>query len=116
MGSSLGNIADNRFLVPWGHNEEAVEFDASVPVPAGTASKLLVAVSDPLDGVESLTIVVRRNGVNTALGCTISAPQSSCSNVVDSETFADGELLSIRYDESAGVGESVKFTLLYNVQ
>jgi hypothetical protein len=116
MGSSLGNIGDNQYLVPWGHNEETTESETSVPVPAGTARKLIVAVSDPLDGAESLTVVVRRNSVNTAIGCTISAPQTSCSDLVDSQAFVDGDLLSIRYDESGGVGEDVKFTLVYRVQ
>jgi hypothetical protein len=116
MGSSLGNIADNRFLVAWGHNDEATESDTSVPVPAGTAMKLILAMSDPLDGVESVTVVVRRNGVNTAIGCTITAPQTSCSDLVDSQAFVDGDLLSIRYDESGGVGEAVKFTLIYRIQ
>jgi hypothetical protein len=115
MGSSLGNIADNQFLVPWGHNEMAVEADASVPAPAGTAHKLLVATSDALEAGESVTIVVRRNGANTAITCTINAGQTACSDLVHSQAFVDGDQLTLRYDETGSLNESVKFTLLYSV-
>jgi hypothetical protein len=106
-------VVDNRFIVPWDITEYAAESSAQVPVSSGTASKLVVAVSDPLEAGESVTIVIRRNAANTAITCTIPAGSSSCSDLVNSQAFNDGDLLSIRYDEVNGPSEIVSYTLLY---
>ncbi len=113
IGCNNGNVADNMFLIPWDITENATESNADVPVSSGTASKLVVAVSDPLEAGESITIVIRRNGANTALTCTINALASTCSDLVNSEVFNDGDLLSIRYDEVGGPTEVVKYSFLY---
>jgi hypothetical protein len=101
------------YLIPWDITETGSESAANIPVSSGTASKLVVALSDPLEGGESVTIVLRRNGADTALTCTIGSGQSSCSDLVNSEAFNDGDLLSVRYDETGGPSEGVKYTFLY---
>jgi hypothetical protein len=113
IGCNNGNVPDNQFLIPWDITESGTESNAVIPVSSGTASKLVVAVSDPLDAGESLTILIRRNATDTALTCTINAGGSSCSDLVNSVAFSDGDLLSIRYDEIGAVNEMVSYTFLY---
>jgi hypothetical protein len=100
--------------VTWDDNaQSATEGDANLPVSSGTASKLIVATSANLGGGASITLTVRRNGADTTLGCTIIAGQNSCTDLVDSVTFTDGQFLSIRYNETGGPNVRVKYSILY---
>lgn|GEM_PF-4782773 len=56
---------------------------------------------------------MRKNGASTALTCTIAALGSSCTDLVNSVTFADGDLMSILYSESGNPNVRVKYSILY---
>jgi hypothetical protein len=59
------------------------------------------------------SLTLRKNGADTALTCTISAGQSSCTNLVSSVTFANGDLLSLRYDETGNPNVRIKYSIVY---
>jgi hypothetical protein len=106
-------MGNGNFLMPWDITQSGTEANQNVPVSSGTASKLVMAVSANLGATETATLTIRRNGVNTALTCTIPSGSSTCSNLVSSEAFANGDLLSILYNEVNGPNVRVKYSILY---
>ena len=62
----------------------------------------------------SATVTLRKNGVNTALTCTISGTATSCSDTTNSVTYADGDVLAVIYNEAGGPANSrIKFNIRY---
>jgi hypothetical protein len=112
IGGNHANQASGLFLMPWDVTQSATEGNVNVPVSSGTASKLVLTVSANLSGATA-TLTLRKNGANTALTCTIPSGQSTCTNLVDSIPFADGDLLSLRYDETGAPNVRIKYSILY---
>jgi hypothetical protein len=106
-------VANNNFFIPWDITESATESAASVPVSSGTASKLFVRMDSALEAGETATVTVRKNGVNTALTCTVASLALVCSNTGATVTFADGDVLSVLYTEGGNPSELVSWTILY---
>ena len=106
------NPANGEFLAPF-DTSPGIEVNAALPVPAGTASKLLVHLPAVLGAGESVTLTVRKNSVDTGITCTVVATTSSCADTVHSAGFADGDLLTVRYNESSNINPRVKFSILY---
>jgi hypothetical protein len=106
-------MGNGNFLMPWDITQSGTESSQDIPVSSGTASKLVMRVGGVLGAGTTATLTVRRNGVNTALTCTIPSGSDTCSNLVNSEAFADGDLLSILYNETGGPNTRVKYTILY---
>ena len=97
--------------MPW-DTQSGTEGNVNVPVSSGTASKLVLTVSSALSGATA-TLTVRRNDVDTSLTCTISDGQSSCMDLVNTVTFADGDLLSLSYAETGNPNVRIKYSILY---
>jgi hypothetical protein len=72
-----------------------------------------VRFTPPLGGGESVTLTVRKNGVDTALTCTVSAGETGCFDATHQVAFADQDLLSIRYNEVGNPNARPRFTILY---
>jgi hypothetical protein len=51
---------------------------------------------------KSWTLVVRKNGANTTVGCTISAAATQCSDTVNSVSYVAGDLISFRVTPAGG--------------
>jgi hypothetical protein len=113
IGGNYDNPANNAFLMPWDIVNNGTEDFASVPMSSGTASKLVVSLSTAESSTQTATIVVRKNGVDTALTCTVPNSQSTCMDLVNQIPFADGDLLSFRYNEVGTQSKHVRFTILY---
>jgi hypothetical protein len=114
----MGNA---QFLMPWDITQSGTESSQDIPVAAGNARKLLFQVGTPLVAGQTATLTIRKNGVSTALGCTITGAAggvSSCTDTTDVIPFADGDMLSILYEETPTSGATqpntrVKYMLLY---
>jgi hypothetical protein len=96
--SSLGGDAARYFGLfndDDSNTEAAVQ--AAMPV-AGTLSRVDFRVTTAPGTGNSFVFVVRVNGTdpNPDLGCTISGTATSCSDTVNSEAFALGDLFSIQ--------------------
>jgi hypothetical protein len=89
------------------------EDSTNLPVSSGTARKLIVRFSPPLGGGECVTLTGRKNGVDTALTCTVSAGETGCFDATHQVAFADQDLLSIRYNEVGNPNARPRFTILY---
>lgn len=74
----------------------------------GTASNLYVAVANV--GNVVITIAVRKNGVDTSLACTTTAPAGTCSNTTDSVQFSPGDRISLKGLATASSGNQLRWT------
>jgi hypothetical protein len=113
MGGNHSNQGSGVFLMPWDITQSGTEGNVNVPVSSGTASKLILVVSPALGVGQTATLTLRQNGADTALTCTIAASASSCTDLVDSVAFADGDLLSLRYNETGNPNARIKYSILY---
>ncbi|MEA2602650.1 MAG: hypothetical protein QOF89_3642 [Acidobacteriota bacterium] len=114
IGGNYANTATNNFLVPWGSTTSTTEANANVPLPSGTASKLVVSLTVAPGAGQSATVTIRKNGVNTALTCTASGTATTCADLVNSVTFSNGDLLSILYTETGAAASRIRFAFEYN--
>ncbi|HEY6552636.1 MAG TPA: hypothetical protein VI669_04735 [Vicinamibacteria bacterium] len=102
--------------MPWDITQSATESNTDVPMAAGTARKLLFRVGTALTAGQTATMMIRKNGANTTLTCTITGAAggvSTCTNTVDTVTFVDGDSFSIRYTETGSPDARVKYSFLY---
>ena len=114
IGGNYQNIGNNTFLMPWDATTSTTENNVNVPLPSGTASKLVVSLTSAPGAGRSATITIRKNGGNTTLTCTVSDAATTCTNAVDSVAFSDGDLLSILYTEAGAAASRVRFGFEYN--
>lgn len=114
IGGNYPNTATNNFLVPWGATTNATEANANVPLPSGKASKLVVSLTAAPGAGGSAILRIRKNGSNTALTCTVSGTATTCSDLVNSVPFSDGDLLSILYTEVNAAAARIRFSFEYN--
>jgi hypothetical protein len=114
IGGNYANTGTNRFLIPWSNVTTATEADASVPLPSGTATKLVVSLTVAPGAGHSATITIRKNGNSTTLKCTVSGAATTCIDTADSVTFADGALLSILYTETRAASSRIRFAFEYD--
>jgi hypothetical protein len=103
--------------MPWDTTSSDTESFVDVPVTAGVASKMVFR-SETLTAGQTATLTLRKNGADTALTCTItsSSTAATCTDFTHTVTFADGDLLSIRYNETGNPNTRVKYSFQYNTQ
>jgi hypothetical protein len=109
-------MGNNNYLMPWDITQSGTEGNEDVPVSAGTASKLIFRLGGTLSGSQTATLTLRKNGVDTAITCTIPNNGSSCTDFTHTATFADGDTFSIRYNESGSPNTRVKYAFQYATQ
>ena len=114
IGGNYPNAGNNSFLIPWGVGTSATEANANVPLPSGKAGKLVVSLAAAPGSGKSAAVTIRKNGVNSALSCTVSGTATACTDTVDSVTFSDGDLLSILYTETGAAASRIRFAFEYN--
>jgi len=113
-GNYASSIGSSGFLMPWGTTVSPTEANVNVPLPSGTASKLVVSLTAAPSPGGSVTIRIRKNGSNTALTCTVSDTTTTCTDLVNSVTFSDGDLLSIFYAKANAATARIRFAFEYN--
>ncbi len=116
VGGNHSNQGDGTFLMPWDITQSGTENNVNVPVSSGTASHLVVLLSSALTGSQTTTLTVRKNGVNTLLACTVSAPDITCTNVTDQVTFATGDVISLLWNEANTPNVRIKYSFRYSAQ
>jgi hypothetical protein len=112
LGGNYSNTADGNFLSPFNPSAGSEE-NTNIPVSSGSAHKMLVNIGSTLGAGSSVTLTLRRNGVDTGLTCTVAEGESTCSNLVDVVSFADGDLFSVRYNEAGNPNSRVRFTIVF---
>jgi len=100
-GTGTQNLSSgaDRFVPIFNSLSTANEDVAQQVVPvAGTLSRLEIRINGTAGGAASgrfYAFAIRRNGVNTAVGCTIFETSTSCSDATNVATFAEGDLISV---------------------
>jgi hypothetical protein len=113
LGGNYSNTADGNFLSPFNPSAGSEE-NTNIPVSSGTAHKLFVNVGPaPLGAGSSVSLTLRRNGVDTALSCSVAEGETTCSNLVDVVSFADGDLFSVRYNEVGNPNSRIRFSIVF---
>jgi hypothetical protein len=110
------NVSDGQFLMPWDITQSSTESSEDIPVAAGTASRLILRIGTALSGSQTATLTLRKNGADTAVTCTVPNNGTSCTDYVNSVSFADGDILSIKYNETGSPNSRVKYSFLYATQ
>jgi len=114
IGGNYPNTGNNQFLIPWSDSSSATEANADIPLPSGTASKLVVSRVVAPGAGHMVTITIRKNGVNTGLTCTISGTATTCTDTANSVTFSDGDFLSILHTETGAASSRIRVAFEYN--
>ena len=94
-GSGNPNEGSDRFSASGAFTEDTSEADRQTLMPEGIVNALLVRVSTAPGAGKSWTITVRKNEANTALTCSISDANLTCSDAAHPVLFSSGDLLSI---------------------
>jgi len=85
-----------RFMWPWADNDAWVGVEQVILVPvAGTLSKLRVR-HDTIATDVNTAFTVRKNGIDTALTCTIAAAGQAASDTTNSVAVAAGDRVSVK--------------------
>jgi hypothetical protein len=98
-GTGPTNLARGavHFIPAFDSNVDVAESAVDQAMPgAGTISSLYVRLSAAPGAGTSYAFFVRRNGVDTALTCTVSGTAMGCSDLVNSVAFSAGDLISVR--------------------
>jgi len=114
LGANIGNTGDT-FIPFYTFFTASDENDASMPVAAGTASRLVVRLVTAPGNNQTVTLFVRKNHQDTALTCSITGnAATTCSDTTNEISFVAGDRLSIRYDETNGTANSrVTFSMVF---
>jgi hypothetical protein len=112
----VNNVSSGTYFGPWGASAASTESDVQLPMPGGTASALRFSISPAPGAGKTATVTIRLNGASTPLTCTISDTNRTCSDLVDSVTFADGDTLSILFNKNPNfavnsIGISLKYVM-----
>ena len=101
---SIGTSTSTRYMAPGYSPNAAVTSVVQMRVPrAGTVKNLRVHVNSAGTGAANLTFTVRKNSVATALACTFSNTATDGSDLVDTVTFAAGDLIDVTVAKSASI-------------
>ncbi|HZQ64876.1 MAG TPA: hypothetical protein VFA66_06595 [Gaiellaceae bacterium] len=93
----MSALVPNNFMGMFIDGTYAIESFAQMNMPAGGTVEHFYVRAQSSIFIGSITFTVRRNGVDTAVSCTMlpGSPVSSCSDTANRATFAAGDLISI---------------------
>jgi hypothetical protein len=103
-GTGQSNLARSavRFVPAYYSSVDASEAAVDQAMPAaGTISNLRVRLSGAPGAGTSYTFLVRKNGVDTAVTCTVSGTATECSDLANSIAFSAGDLISVRSEPTS---------------
>ncbi len=81
-----------------------------------TISRLGVRLSGPLGPANVVSFILRKNGADTSLGCSISNPGLSCQDVVNLVPVAAGDLVDVRATFNATVTNGSAVIVTFSIQ
>jgi hypothetical protein len=98
-GTGVGtNLGVNAFMSMFNSGSSTTESQVQQPMPvAGTLKNFIVRRDAALSAATQIVYTVRKNGVDTAVTCTITFVSGAltCSDLTHSVVFAAGDLISI---------------------
>jgi len=90
-------MKDGNYMGLFAGNQSAVESNVQNIMPtAGTVQSFYVFIQNPTLVGASWTLTLRKNGVDTAINCTIAgATALTCSDTTHSVVFVAGDLITV---------------------
>jgi hypothetical protein len=96
-GSALLPGGSDQFVGIFNAGRSRIEGEVQLPIPAGgTLANFYVLLSGPPGAGKTWTFVVRSNGADTPVTCTVQDQATSCADLTNTSAFDGGDLLSIR--------------------
>jgi hypothetical protein len=94
--SGATNLNNNRYMGMFAGNLSATEVQVQNVVPTnGTVGNFFAFVETAPGGANSWVFTVRKNGVNTAVTCTLSGTAQQCGDTTHTIAFNQGDLISV---------------------
>ncbi len=95
--SGTSNLVSGRYMGMFAGNQSSTERRVQNIMPiAGTVGNFTVFLETAPSTGSSWTLTLRKNGVDTAVTCTVSGTGQTCSDATHTVTFAAGDLVSVR--------------------
>lgn len=116
MGFGINSLtADGRYLPPMGAaSDNGVENCRWEIVPMDCfISHLTIKCSSAPGGVTARVAILRKNGANTTLTCTITGAETECEDNVHWVEFARGDHISVLYNETGDPVDSRVFHAMH---
>jgi len=88
-------LANNAFMGMFVPGQSTTESQLQQNMPAAGTLKNFYVRADGAVGGTSIKYTVRKNGADTAVTCTMTSAQSTCSDTTNSVAFLAGDLISI---------------------
>jgi hypothetical protein len=113
--TNLSNIG-NRYVPLFYSDVDSDESDVEQLVPvSATLSNFYVRLTGSPGTGNSYTFMVRRNGDDTSVACTISGGATTCSNTANNQIFNAGDRISIEADPDSGPNSArMRWTATFN--
>jgi hypothetical protein len=89
----------------------AAAADVEIPLGVGSLRNFRVNANGLPDTGTSVSIAVVRNGVPTALSCSIGEGQTACSNLVEIVAVAAGDRLSVSFTPTGDVPLGLTYSI-----
>lgn len=103
FSGNAGITLASQYAALDGSATSATEVKVQAPAPTtATLSNMRVSIESAAGGGISFTFVLRVNGVNQPITCTITDPATSCNDLVHSVSVAGGDLVNWAYNASSG--------------
>ncbi len=94
MGMFAGNQSGTERLVQ------------NIMPTGGTVNSFYVFIETAPGGAASWTFTLRKNGVDTAVTCTVAGTAQICSDTAHSAAYVAGDLVSVRESSAGGPNNS----------
>ena len=105
--SAVSSTTTTRYLWPWHEDSLAQTAPIQYRMPrACTLRNFRVRHNNPAGNGNNIVYTVRKNGVATAVTCTLASTANDGSDLTNSVAFAAGDLIDIEVTKAASVGTS----------
>ena len=110
--NSVATTTTTRYLFPWYSDSTAPTTVIQMRVPrACTLRNLRIRHNTGAGNGNSIVYTVRKNGVTTALTCTLASTANDGSDLVNTVAFAAGDLIDIEVTKASAIGTSPTFVV-----
>ena len=112
--TGTGTLCNNCFMGMLGSGSSTTESQFQQNMPAAGTVRNLYVRADGAVGGTSISYTVRKNGADTAVTCTMTSAQSTCSNTANSVGFSAGDLISVATNKTGATNpQQTRWTAEY---
>jgi hypothetical protein len=110
--NGVATTTTTRYLFPWYSDTQAPTTAPQMRIPrACTLRNLRIRHNTGAGNGNNIVYTVRKNGVATALTCTLASTANDGSDLVNTVAFAAGDLIDIEVTKGTAIGTSPTFVV-----